>query len=387
MDFVLHDRMSEFVKSTALSPPRRPGDGFDLLDVVVVDPHAKDPAKMLVPTDTNLTKHFSKKRLHRRDRSREVFSSNEQRRSDESFELTDELKSAIGLSHMKGLSASSHASHSSTAHVNLVISHEKTYKVSGSIFSQLEGMVKNNFASIVKNAARFNIKHNRGWYNYYAGGSDVYFLAVITKIYQGSISIEETDSSTRGAGAGAKVSGLWKALTEGHRSESNSFTSSSEGVVGVQLLVFPFRKGEEKGIYSVLDPISIKWMDKHERKRLQRVSRRHSWSLLESKGDGEMHHSRRILADCKASITTYAETSIAYAKQKVKRHDFRRVKLSVAVLLAMLFLVQVLSSLSTTSHIFHVSFVLGPRYVVMVQQALEQALNDFIAYAMKVSFG
>jgi len=142
----LHDCISEFLKSTALSPPRRPGDGFDLLDVVVVDPNAKDPAKMLVPTNMNLTKHFSKTRLHRHQKSNDVHSSQEQRRSDESFELTDELKSAIGV---KGVNASSHGTHSTAAHVNLVISDEKTYSVSGAMFSQLEGMVKDSFTSIV----------------------------------------------------------------------------------------------------------------------------------------------------------------------------------------------------------------------------------------------
>jgi len=374
MEFVLHDRVSEFLKSTALSPPQRPGDGFDLLDVVVVDPHAKDPSKMLVPTDTDL-RDFSKTRVHRRDKSRVSYPSTEQRRSDEVFELNEELKSAIGF---KGVNVSQHGSHSTSTHVNLVISHEKTHAVSGTILPQLESMVKESFGSIVKNAARYNIKKNRGWYNYYAGGRDVYFLAVITKVYYGKISIEESDSSNRAAGVKAKVTGVWKAFTEGQRSESNSLTSSSEGIVGVQLLCFPFKKGEEEGTYSVIDPISIKWMDKNDRKRLHRVSKRHSWSPLDSGSGQQMSLSSSFASACRESITSYASTTVTYA-QKVKSYDFRPLKLLAMFFIAALFLVQIIASISSNTNLVDMSSELIPRYSYILRQALE----DFIKHSVR----
>ena len=374
--------MSKFLKSTALSPPRRPGDGFDLLDVVVINPHANDPSKMLVPTDTNLLKHFAtKQKVDRRYHSQSVSPADKQRRSEESFELTDELKSAIG---MKGINVHSNGSHSSTARVNLVISHEKTCSVSGAIFSQEEGMVKNNFAAIVKNAARFNMTKNLTWYNYYTGNHGVYFLGVITKIYHGNISIEEIDSVRFGAGMGAKVSGLCTALTKGHRSKSNSMTSTSEGIVGVHLLCFPFRKGEKEGMYSVLDPISIHWIDKNERKRIQNASRRHSWKVIEIKVDRKLNLSTRFLADCKASITSYTETVVNYAKQEFKMHDFYRIKSILIVTVTFSLLAPVLGSLSTNSSIFHISFT--PRQVYVLQRVFEQAFEDFITHFISLSY-
>jgi len=75
-----------------------------------------------------------------------------------------------------------------------------------------------------------------------------------------------------GAGMSTKISGFWEALTNCHRSESNSLTSLSEGVVGVQMLCFPFKQEEEE-TYALLDPLSIKWMDKNECKKLQRASK------------------------------------------------------------------------------------------------------------------
>ena len=387
MDFILHDRMSEFLKSIALSPPRRPGDGFDLLDVVVVDPNANDPRKMLVPTDTNLTKHFAKKKLHQRFKSSQVAPVGQQRKSEESFELTDDLQSALGV---EGLKASSFGKRSSTAHVNLVISNEKTLKVSGAVFSQLERMVKDNFAAIVKNAARFNIKKDRGWYNYYSGKNNVYFIAVITKIYHGRISLEGSDRNSLGAGMKTKVKGLWESMTEGSRSESNTVISSSEGVVGVQMLCFPFQKGDEEGTYLSLDPIAIKWMDQNDRKRLQKLSKRHSWKVVESKGDGQMHLSSRggsFLADCKASIGAHASATISFAKQEAKSHDLRRIKFVFKIFLVLLILVPisiVVYALSTNSVVFPtvLNLQLGPRQL----DAMNQALNDFVGYLMRRVF-
>lgn len=384
MDFIVHDRMSEFLKSVALSPPRRPGDGFDLLDVVVVDPNANDPRKMLVPMDTNLAKHFAKKKLHTRFKSSEVAPLDQKRKSEESFELTDELKTALGV---EGLKASTFGKHSSTAHVNLVISNEKTLKVSGAVFSQLEKMVKENFAAIVKNAARFNIKKNRSWYDYYTGKNKVYFIVVITKLYHGSIYVEESDRKSLGAGMKTKVKGIWEAMTEGGRSESNCSISSSEGVVGVQILCFPFQKGDEDGTYLSLDPIAIKWMDENDRRRLQRVSKRHSWKVVESKGDGQMHLSNRggFLADCKASITAHANATISFAKQGVKSHDLHKLKFLFKIFVALLLLVpiSILVYHSTNSLIFPtVNLQLGPRQV----DAMNQALNDFVAYFIQRVF-
>jgi hypothetical protein len=395
MDFVHHDKVSEFLQSTALSPPRRRGAGFDLLDVVVVDPNAKDPSMMLVPTKTNLTKHFTKQKLHKRDKMHESYSSKKPRRSEEAFELTDELQSTIGVD---GVDTSAHGSHSSNAHVNIVISNEKTRSVSGVVMSQLEEMVHGNFASIVKNAARFHMNMNRSWYDYYTGHHQVYFLAVITKVSEGCLSIEESDSVASGLGVSAKVSGLWGALVDGNKSASNSLKASSEGVVGVQMLCFPFRKGEEKGVYSILESSSIRYMNKHERKWLQKASRRHSWSLVESQNEGQLYinRSRRWLADCKAAIGNAvshvkeeAENVISHVKEEAKSHDYHQIKSGVKfvsiVLVALLLSISILSSIPTNAPIFHQSFAkLGPSQVLRIQQAFSQAFEEFIAHAMRV---
>jgi len=74
-----------------------------------------------------------------------------------------------------------------------------------------------------------------------------------------------------------------------------------------------------------------------------------------------MHLSSRFLAHCKASISTYAKMTIMCAKQEVKRHDLHGVKLVMKALVAMLLLMSVLSSISTNSPMFYMSFELGPR--------------------------
>lgn len=384
MDFVFHDRMSEFLKSTALSPPRREGHGFDLLDVVVVDPNAKDPAKMIIPTDTNLCHNFTREKLHHRHTFSESFGKNEQRVSDETFELNDELKAAIGA---KGVDVSTHGSLLSKAHVNLVITDERTESVSGVVIPRLERMVKDCFATIVKGAAKYNMTTKCPWYNYYSGTCKrtVYYLAVITRTYHGSISIEEAESNGFAAGVGAKVQGIFSALTDMRHSESNSLSSSSEGIVGVQLLCFPFRKGAEPGTYYFLEPTSVKYMDEHEREWLQNAHKRRSWKLLEKQEEGYMDISRRRLSNFKETVTT----AVTRVREEVasKGHDINLIKSLGLLLVVTLLLIPILASVSSNSPTFHSNLVkFGPRQFYLMQQALLQGLEDFLRFAMTAAF-
>jgi hypothetical protein len=100
-----------------------------------------------------------------------------------------------------------------------------------------------------------------------------------------------------------------------------------------------------------------------------------------------MHLSNRggFLADCKASITAHANATISFAKQGVKSHDLHKLKFLFKIFVALLLLVpiSILVYHSTNSLIFPtVNLQLGPRQV----DAMNQALNDFVAYFIRRVF-
>jgi hypothetical protein len=135
MDFIVHNRMSKFLKSVALSPPHRPGNGFDLLNIVVINPTANNPRKMLIPMDMNLTKHFAKKKIHRHFKLSEVAPLDQKCKSEESFEQAYRQTQVCTWSGRT--KASTFGKHSSTTHVNTLSfqtrRHSKSLKVTQSL--------------------------------------------------------------------------------------------------------------------------------------------------------------------------------------------------------------------------------------------------------------